>query len=201
MDREHHPPPAGSVQEIPPERNPERVVACLVGIVVAGALFLRLAQPGDVVAPPARAAGSTPVAGTIFVHVAGAVRRPGVYELPVGARVHDAVEAAGGALRSADLSSVNFAAPAIDGSQVVIASKQRSSGGPEMPLPNAPALVNLNSADQAALESIPGIGPVTATAILRYRADIGAFTALEQLLEVDGIGPATIESLRPYITL
>ena len=202
VDPEHRPPPGGLVRELPRERDPERVVACFVGLAVAAALFFGLTRPNDVVAPPARSAGSTPVAGTIFVHVAGAVRRPGVYELAMGARVKDAIEAAGGALRTADLASVNFAAPAIDGAQIVLAT-QRASGDVHaaVPRPSAPALVNLNSADQAALESIPGVGPVTAEAILGYRSEIGAFTSLDQLLDVDGIGPATIESLRPYVTL
>ena len=185
--------------EIPSERNPERAVACFVGIAVAVAIFLGIARPDDVVAPPARAMTSV-APTTIMVHVVGDVHRPGVYELPAGARVADAIEAAGGTLRSADLASVNFAAPAVDGAQIVVATRGTTPGDVVAPAPSVAALINLNSADQAALESIPGIGPVTATAILSHRAEIGAFTSLDQLLDVDGIGPATIESLRSYVT-
>ncbi len=188
------------MEEIPPPRNPERAVACFVGIAVAIAVFLGIARPDDVVAPPAVATSSAAPA-TIMVHVVGDVRRPGVYELPAGARVADAIDAAGGTLRSADLASVNFAAPAVDGAQIVVATRGDTADHAADPEPSVAALINLNSADQAALESIPGIGPVTATAILNHRSEIGAFTSLDQLLDVDGIGPATIESLRPYVTL
>lgn len=201
MDREPRLASGGLVEEIPPERSPERVVASFVGIAAAAAIFLGSARAGDVVAPPARTADSAPVAATIVVHVTGAVRHPGVYELPAGTRVKDAIDAAGGALRSADTASVNFAAPAVDGSQILLVERSSRPVAFAGPSPSAPVLVNLNTADQAALESIPGVGPVTAAAILGYRAEIGAFTSLDELLDVDGIGPATIESLRPYVTL
>lgn len=201
MDREAHPLSGGLVEEIPPERSPERVVASFVGIAAAAAIFLGSARSGDVVAPPARAVHRTPVLGTIVVHVAGAVRRPGVYELAPGARIGDAIHAAGGALGSADTASVNFAAPAVDGAQILLAERSPRPGTLPPPSPSAAGQVNLNTADQAALESIPGVGPVTASAILGYRSEVGAFTSLDQLLDVDGIGPATIDSLRPYVTL
>ncbi|MDQ4065838.1 MAG: ComEA family DNA-binding protein [Actinomycetota bacterium] len=200
MDPERHSPSDRLPLEIPPERGTERTVAAFVGVAVAAAVFLGLARPADVVAPPARAGAAT-MGTTIVVHVAGAVRHPGVYELPAGSRVADAIEAAGGAVRAADLTSVNLAAPAVDGAQIALARIVRATSKAPTPLVSSPAQVNLNTADQAALESIPGVGPVTATAILSHRSEIGAFTSLDQLLDVDGIGPATIESLRPYITL
>jgi competence protein ComEA len=118
--------------------------------------------------------------------------------------VADAIEAAGGATRRADLDLLNLAEPLVDGYKVGVLERGAESPAP----PSAPAApgapggaVALNSADQAALETIPGIGPVTAAAILAYRDEAGPFSSVEQLLEVSGIGPATLESVRPYVTL
>jgi competence protein ComEA len=137
----------------------------------------------------------------VLVHVAGAVRRPGLYEFPTGARVADAIETAGGASRRADLDALNLAALLIDGSKVDVPLMGESppiSGAMSTP---STAGVSLNSADQAALETVPGIGPVTALAIISEREKLGGFRSIEQLLEVDGIGPSTLESIRPYLTL
>lgn len=138
------------------------------------------------------------------MHVAGAVRKPGVFALPPGARVADAIALAGGALPRADVDALNLAAPAVDGAQILVPFRSDDSvATAPAPLSSSTSstTVSLNTADQAALETIPGIGPVTATAILEYRASIGSFESLEQLLDVTGIGPATLESMRPYITL
>jgi competence protein ComEA len=190
------------------------VVAAVVAVVVIGGVAMwrrgteaRVAPPA--VAPPTTAAvpSSTPspvaAQGSLLVHVAGAVRRPGLYDLVAGARVADAIEAAGGALRRAQLDALNLAETLADGQKVEVPVPGEGLTGP-LPSPAASTAstpVNVNLADQAALESIPGIGPVTAGAILEYRAQIGSFTSIEQLLDVSGIGPATLESMRPYVTL
>jgi competence protein ComEA len=133
--------------------------------------------------------------------VAGAVRRPGLYEFPAGARVADAVETAGGPARRADLDALNLAALLIDGSKIDVPVTGETATLPTASAAPSPATVALNSADQAALETVPGIGPVTALAIIDERDRLGGFDSIEQLLEVDGIGPSTLESIRPYLIL
>jgi competence protein ComEA len=158
--------------------------------------------------PPSPSASPTPTNEMVFVHVAGAVRRPGLYELPAGARVADAVRAAGGARPAADLDALNLAEPLVDGYKVeVLGRGELARAAPPVAAPSAggsptpAALVDINTADQAALETIPGIGPVKAAAILTLREEIGSFETVEQLLDVDGIGPATLESMRPYVAV
>ena len=137
-----------------------------------------------------------------MVDVAGKVRRPGIATLPAGSRVVDALKAAGGIRRGVDRSSVNLARVLIDGEQIVVggapaagvAASAGSGGDPG-------ALVNLNTADQALLESLPGVGPVTAEAIMAWREENGGFHAVDELLEVSGIGDATLADLAPYVTL
>lgn len=182
----------------------------LVGTVVVATLFWMRGAPPKI-APPARPTGApipaaqpTEVAsGTIFVHVAGAVRSPGLYELPNGARVADAIEAAGGARAGADLGLLNLAESLVDGAKVDVLKRgdqpavtsvdPASSGGT--------SVINVNTADTVALETIPGIGPVTAAAIITHRESSGPFETVEDLLDVEGIGPATLESLRPYVSV
>lgn len=182
-------------------------------VLVAGATIIALAVGGRSssarVAPPAQPSieaspsASTETAGVVLVHVAGAVRQPGLYEFPAGSRVADAVESAGGPARRADLDALNLAEVLVDGTKVHVVRVGESAPVAASGASPSPELgaVPLNSADQAALETIPGIGPVTALAILGHRDDIGRFESLEQLLDVDGIGPATFESIRSYVTL
>jgi competence protein ComEA len=197
-------------------------IATVVGIVVIVALVLwKRSAPAAIVAPPAEAPASAvpataapaPVqsspSGAIFVHVAGAVRRPGLYELAPGARVADAIDAANGPLRRADVDALNLAEVLTDGVQVYVvrrgeappATSPATDAAAAGATPAAPGLVDLNSADQAALETIPGIGPVKAAAILTHRDQIGSFDSVEQLLDVTGIGPATLEAIRPYVSV
>lgn len=145
----------------------------------------------------------------LLVHVAGAVTRPGVHRLPAGARVIDAVEAAGGLTPDADETRLNLAAPVADGSRVWVPRQGEEpvpdpaatspDTGPTAAGGEAPALVDLNRATAAELDTLPGIGPATAAAILEHRARIGAFTSVDQLLDVRGIGPAKLERLRPHV--
>lgn len=139
-------------------------------------------------------------AGSVTVDVAGKVRRPGIVVLPAGSRVVDAVHSAGGARAGVDLTPLNLARVLVDGEQIVVGSPvpTTASGGPADP---AGTLVNLNTADVTSLESLPDVGPVTAHAILTWRAEHGGFTSVEQLLDVDGIGEATLAKLTPFVTL
>jgi competence protein ComEA len=135
--------------------------------------------------------------GDLVVDVTGAVARPGVYRLPAGARVTDAVERAGGATGAALLEAINLAARLADGQQVVVPKKGPSGA----PLAVAGASVeegpiSLGTASVEQLETIDGIGPVTAQDIVQFREEHGGLSSVDQLDQVSGIGPATMESLR-----
>lgn len=163
------------------------------------------------IAPPAEASSSTDTStaqqeggGGVFVHVAGAVHKPGLYELSSGARVADAVAAAGGALRKADVDVVNLAQVVTDGMKIAVPRKGEGVAGPAAASSSSTessALVSINSAGLAELETLPGVGPVTAEAIMAHREEIGVFTSLEELLDVSGIGPATFAEIRPHVSL
>lgn len=137
----------------------------------------------------------------LVVDVAGQVRRPGVYEMPHGARVHDAIRAAGGARAGADLGGLNRAAPLVDGQQVVVAAADDTGAAPRQAgAADAVATVSINTGDAAALDTLPGIGPVTAERIVADRAASGPFASIDDLARVPGIGPATVEALRGVAT-
>ena len=129
--------------------------------------------------------------GDVVVHVAGEVGEPGVYRLPAGSRVADAVERAGGATGRAEPDAINLAARLADGQQVVVPSLV--DGGATPTSEDGP--ISLGSADQADLETIDGIGPVTAADIIEFRDEHGGISSIEELDEVPGIGPATIDAL------
>ncbi len=141
----------------------------------------------------------------LTVDVAGKVRSPGIAVLPPGSRVVDALEAAGGARRGVDLTSLNLARPLVDGEQILVgvtapAGVPATVGDPGSAA-TAGALVNLNTADPPTLETLPGVGPVTAGAIISWRDQHGGFSAVEELLEVDGIGDATLAQIAPHVTI
>jgi competence protein ComEA len=163
------------------------------------------------------ATGTSATATEVVVHVAGAVVSPGVRRLPLGSRVIDALDAAGGALPEADLPRINLAAPLIDGQQVYVpkAGEQPpvaagagtgggagAGGGAVGPGGSAPgALVNLNTATAEQLDTLPGVGPSTAAAIIAHRDQNGPFTSVDQLLDVRGIGEAKLEQLRDLVSV
>ena len=156
------------------------------------------------------AAGKPSPSGTpvIIIDVAGKVRRPGIATLPAGSRVVDALEAAGGARRGVDLTALNLARLLVDGEQIVVGVPPPAGvAAPAASAPGAVAsgapgpLVNLNTATQAELETLPSVGPVTAGAILTWRTDNGAFTSVDELLEVSGIGDVTLAEMAPFVTI
>lgn len=145
----------------------------------------------------------------VVVDVAGRVVRPGLVTLPAGARVADALKRAGGARPQVDLTSLNLARPLIDGEQLlvgvpVVGASAAPGAAPSAVAPSSPTattLVNLNTATLEQLDTLPGVGPVTGQAILDWRAANGAFTSVDELLEVDGIGDATLSDLRDLVTV
>jgi competence protein ComEA len=165
----------------------------------------RGAGPGRV---PATASSASPTPSVLFVHVAGLVRHPGVYQFDAGQRVIDAVQAAGGPRKKADLDALNLAALLTDGEQILV-PPAGAAVAPPVPgvgsSPGAPgasgALVNVNTATEPELEELPGIGPVLAAAIIAYRTEHGPFPSVDALDDVSGIGPATLENLRPLVTV
>jgi competence protein ComEA len=133
--------------------------------------------------------------GDVVVHVAGAVRRPGVYRLPGGSRVTDAVKRAGGASGRSELDAVNLAARLTDGQQVVI-PEAGPQGVAATGAATADGPISLGTATVAELDTIEGIGPVTAQDIVEFRDQHGGLATVEQLDQISGIGPATMEALR-----
>lgn len=169
------------------------------------------ALPGDV--PPTT--GADTLAERLVVDVAGKVRRPGIVTLPWGSRVADALEAAGGVRPGVDLVTLNLARVLVDGEQLLVGVEAATlpppltvpdptvvPGPTAVPPPTAPvALVDLNTATLADLDTLPGVGPVTAEAILSWRTENGAFTTVDELLEVSGIGEVTLAELRDLVTV
>lgn len=169
-------------------------------------------------------AASEPVPNEIVVHVVGAVKSRGLYRAKPGDRVQDAIDGQGGSLKDADLEAVNLAAHLEDGTQLLIPRKNKPEesakvaepyrgGGSEIyrakpktadssQTESAPSgKVSLNTANQAQLESLPGVGPATAKKILEYRQAHGGFSSIDELLSVKGIGPKKLEAVRPFVKL
>lgn len=222
----------------------------LLGVVLAGWWLLRPPAPAvETLIPRVTVAGSVPaVSGSsddgqpavstnavIRVHVAGAVRDPGVYALAADARIVDAVRAAGGATSSADLERINLAQSLVDAEQVfvprrgsartatTVAPRHRprrttpsttATTGPQSGASAPPSLpgavpspvtsaakVDLNTATVEQLDALPGVGPATARAIVTYRTRRGPFAKVEDLLNIDGIGPKKLESIKAHVEL
>jgi competence protein ComEA len=178
----------------------------VVGLVGGYGVAVRARPHATKIALTDKAApASTPSARMIYVHVAGAVNRPGLYRLVLGARVDDAVRAAGGATGEADLDSLNLAAKVHDGDKVLVPKRGAAAappgGGPGATGAAQSALVNLNTATVAELDTLPGIGPAIAQRIISYREQHGGFRTVNDLQNVPGIGPRKLEELRDLVTV
>ncbi len=174
------------------------VVLVLAAFAVAVGVSVLRSTGGDAeVVPAARTTSAAPVPASVYVHVAGAVGAPGLYSLPARARVADAIAAAGGFTPDADRGAVNLARLVQDGEQVAV--PVMGAPPPAGPAPGADALVDLNSADAAALEMLPGIGPALAARILAWREENGRFAAVDDLLDVPGIGEKLLAGLREAV--
>jgi len=176
-------------------------VVALVALV--GGYGVATRQRPKTVRVPVRAAAKpeAKAARKVFVHVGGAVVRPGLYGLPEGRRVDDAVRAAGGVRPDADVDAVNLAALVKDGDKVVLPVRgQAESGGGAGP-GGAGKKVNLNTATVAELDTLPGIGPATAQKIMDFRAQHGSFKTVKDLGKVPGIGARKLEQIADLVTV
>ncbi len=167
----------------------------LTGLLASGLLYLLLAEPRghpvELLPPP------TPA--PLRVHVAGAVRQPGIVLLPAEAIQADAIAAAGGALPAADLDALNLAAPVEDGQRIVVPARGMIVATDAGPAAMVGGLLDLNLASAVDLEQLPGIGPSLAAAIISYRERNGPFRSVEDLLNIPGIGPTRLSQLRELV--
>ncbi len=186
------------------------LVVCLVGAALTFLAWPREQADGAAAAPGASGAPdlfadpfpmpSPSPSASLLVHVVGEVRHPGVVRLPAGSRVVDAVKEAGGLRRSGELGSTNLARVLVDGERIEVGAVEgpgpggSASGGGATSGP-----LDLNTATAEQLDTLPGIGPVTAAKILGWRTTNGRFTAVDELAEVPGIGPKTLAELRPHV--
>jgi len=202
-------------------------------VVVLGVRFMQRQQPSSAVPGGAGAAASSASSGASgstatavrvsrapaqasVVHVAGAVRRPGVYRLPAGARVQEAVRRAGGARRGANVNGINLAAKVVDGQQVVVPSRTPSGSDGPAAAAGAPAEgsgpagasaagvapgppISLNNATAEQLDTLDGVGPATAQKIIAWRTQHGGFRSVADLGQVPGIGPKKLAALRDRV--
>jgi competence protein ComEA len=135
----------------------------------------------------------------VLVHVAGQVRKPGVVRLPAGSRVVDAVRAAGGLRRGGQLGGTNLARVLTDGERIEVGGAQADAGSGGVGGAGGTGPLDLNTATAEQLDALPGIGPVTAAKILAWRSTHRRFSVVDELAEVPGIGPKTLEDLRPLV--
>lgn len=209
------PPPSPNSTSTKPEPvywhwNSALAGALIAAIILGGFTFFwrRPTPPPIAIHPPPAAVIPTPeptaTAAPLVVFVSGAVQAPGVYELPSGARVADALERAGGFTSDANVNAVNQAAPLHDGDQVYVPTMEEEPSVPTAGISNAPSptavengLINVNTATAEELERLPGIGETRAQDIIANRP----YESVDDLERVPGIGPATLEELRPHVVV
>ncbi len=193
------------------------IVSLMIIVLIALCVFGFLRTRGTSQPEAAQITAEQTEDARVQVHVAGAVKKPGVVTLDGQARVVEALDAAGGTKKNADLTQVNLARVVKDGEQIVVPeiaddagtnapqTAQGTAGGgtgtAAGPAAGAGQKININSASAAELENLPGIGPVTAAAIVAYREEKGPFASVDALTEVSGIGEATLEKIKPNATV
>jgi len=179
----------------------------LIAFAIAGVILIQVLQPRPepihlTTLTPSPTPAATPTPRPLRVYVSGAVHRPDVYILAPDSIVKDALLAAGGATDEADLDRINLALPVADGQHIYV--PRLGEENPPVPSPSVPSpsdgRININTADSAALEALPGIGPVIAQRIIDYRLANGPFTQIEEIMDVSGIGSVTFEKIKDLIT-
>ncbi|KJL17361.1 ComEA family DNA-binding protein [Microbacterium azadirachtae] len=183
------------------------VALAAVSVTVGIGLVSRSTGPAQIAVTAEPSAGGRGIsAGSVYVHVLGDVATPGLYVLDDGARVADALAAAGGTLPTADLAAVNLARPLTDGEQILVPAQggtpdsAGSAGSPSTAVPaTTSALIDLNTADAAALEELPRVGPAIAQRIIEWRTANGRFTSVDDLLGVSGIGEKMLAGIRDRV--
>ncbi|MBB4855858.1 competence protein ComEA [Mycobacteroides chelonae] len=195
-------------------------IGVLAVLVTVFAVMRQPPAPVSANLPSVQPVSSTSVSApsSMVISVVGLVKRPGLVTLSGGARVADAVTAAGGAVDGADVVTLNMARPVADGDQIVVglapvsgqpvgmassiaAAGQVSAGSVGATSTSPSGRVNLNTATESELDELPGVGPVMAASIVRWRSEHGKFTSVDQLSEVDGIGPSRLDKLRALVVL
>ncbi|MEH3068069.1 MAG: helix-hairpin-helix domain-containing protein [Aeromicrobium erythreum] len=185
--------------------------AVAAGVLLTWWLLAERPRTSDVDRPLEVSARADPAAeggaeddGRVVVDVAGQVRRPGIVTLPAGSRVHEAIERAGGIKGALDQPTLNLARVLVDGEQILVGVDPPAAAvaGPGAGGTGGPGVaVNLNTATLEELDALPGVGPVTAQAILDWRTENGRFTSVDDLLDVAGIGEKTLEDLRDRVSV
>lgn len=191
----------GAAVEVRMARDPSNLAMTVTGVaalvVIAGVVWFGVGNSETPPAPTRSVTSQEPDAQTIRVHISGAVAAPGVVQLPSDAIVADAVAAAGGAIETADLTSINLAATLREGERIVVPDGSQQGAGV---IQGAEEGVDLNAATARELESLPGVGPVLAERIVAFRTDRGPFLTVEDLLDVPGIGESKLSQMRDSIT-
>ena len=185
---------------INPEQKKGVLILFALTIGLAGFYFLNSRPQVDSAAIKEVTPMVTPVApADLIINVAGKVRNPGVYQLPPGSRVIDAIKAAGDQLKGVDISDINLARTLVDGEQILVGSVKYSSGkviikkiSPDNPL-------DINRATLAQLDTLPGIGPVTAGRIIDYRIKVGRINYLDELKKISGLGGSKFEEIKALL--
>ncbi|NBE99354.1 ComEA family DNA-binding protein [Nonomuraea sp. KC401] len=196
---------ASQSPSLDPGRPGLRVLVAVGAVATAVAVFfVWRSQPSPAPLPPPTPVSSptpstTRSAPKVTVHVAGKIRKPGVYLLPAGARVTDAVSAAGGVSRRASLDSLNLARRLVDGEQIVVGAPPGTAAQGSPVTGPAADVIDLNTATPDQLEQLPGVGEVLAARIAEFRTTHGAFTSIDQLREVSGIGPRKFDEIKPKV--
>jgi competence protein ComEA len=193
-------------------REQERGVAVLLALVACGAglilLLHRTATPAIAAPAPIAIPAQPTVAQTLVIDVEGKVLHPGVYTLPKGSRAVDALSAAGNSLKGVDLSDINLAHLLVDGEEIIVGApkiiatgRSKGSASKIKKSSTSSGSISINTSSAAQLESLPGVGPVMAGRIIAYRLAHGAFTALDQLRKVSGMGAAKYGAIQSLIHL
>ena len=179
---------------------PTVIVGLLLCVSVGAAISLLGSPPSTTELQPRPASPSSDI-GIMYVHVVGAVNAPGIVTVRIGARVFDAIAAAGGCAPNADQNALNLAREVRSGEQIVVPAVGDAPVAAGAASANGASLINLNTADQAALESLPRVGPALAKRIIAFRTAHGGFQSVDELTNVTGIGRKMFDQIAPLVTV